>query len=74
MKKRIIYAGKKLVTYLQVRYNDTKLNYVRIFSDVKCTGIFDAVGGKKLILRTSIHDFIISVISIAKLRDVCMNI
>jgi hypothetical protein len=46
VKKRIIYAGKKLVTYLQVRYNDTKLNYFLIFSDVKCTGIFDAVDGR----------------------------
>jgi len=46
VKKRIIYAGKNLVTYLQVRYNDTKLNYIHIFSDVKCTGIFDAVGGR----------------------------
>jgi hypothetical protein len=46
VKKRIIYAGKKFVTYLQVRYNDTKPNYVRIFSDVKCTGIFEAVDGR----------------------------
>jgi len=45
VKKRIIYAGKNLVIYLQVRY-DTKLNYIHIFSDVKCTGIFDAVGGR----------------------------
>jgi hypothetical protein len=66
VKKRIIYAGKKLVTYLKIRYNDTKRNYIRIRSDVKCTGIFDAVDGR---LRISIHDFVTSVISIAKLWD-----
>jgi hypothetical protein len=37
---------QKLVTYPQVRYYDTKRNYIRTFSDVKCNGIFGAVDGR----------------------------